>query len=70
MLLEHVQLITERDIPKFAIIEFEEYTQLKALLTDAEQLEDYLDFLHIQQVKAQHPQRVSLDDVKHQLELS
>ena len=70
MLLEHVQLITERDIPKFAIIEFEEYTQLKALLTDAEQLEDYLDFLHIQQVKAQHPHRVSLDDVKHQLELS
>ena len=70
MLLEHVQLITERDIPKFAIIEFEEYTQLKALLTDAEKLEDYLDFLHIQQVKTQHPQRVSLDDVKHQLELS
>ena len=64
MLLEHVQLITERDIPKFAIIEFEEYTQLKALLTDAEKLEDYLDFLHIQQVKTQHPQRVSLDDVK------
>ena len=70
MLLEHVQLITERDIPKFAIIEFEEYTQLKALLTDAEKLEDYLDFLHIQQVKTQHPQRVSLDDVKRQLELS
>ena len=70
MLLEHVQMITERDIPKFAIIEFEEYTQLKALLTDAEKLEDYLDFLHIQQVKTQHPQRVSLDDVKRQLELS
>ena len=44
--------------------------KLKALLTDAEKLEDYLDFLHIQRVKAQSPQRMTLDDVKRQLELS
>ena len=67
MLLEHVQVIKDQDIPKFAIIEFEEYAKIKEILSDPEKLEDYLDFLHILKVKAQNPQRVSLEDVKRQL---
>jgi hypothetical protein len=64
MLLEHVQIIKEHDQPKFAVIDFDEYTFLKDLLVDEEKLQDYLDFLHIQHVKGQTQQIFTLDDVK------
>lgn len=69
MLLEHIQIIKDRDQPKFAVIDFEEYTRIKELLLDEEKLEDYLDFLHIQNVKTQSQQTYTLDEVKQQLEI-
>lgn len=36
----------------------------RALLTDEEKLADYLDYLHMQQVKAQQPARLKLAEVK------
>ena len=68
MLLEHVQVINDHDRPKFVVIDFEEYMRLKELLFNEEQLEDYLDFLHIQNVKAQSTQTYTFDEVKQQLE--
>ena len=68
-MLENVQIIKEDDQPKFAVILFEEYVNLKALLSDPERLTDYLDYLHMQQVKQQDMRRYNLDEVKDQLEL-
>ncbi|MCB0163819.1 MAG: prevent-host-death family protein [Anaerolineae bacterium] len=68
-MLENVQIIKEDDQPKFAVILFEEYVNLKALLSDPERLADYLDYLHVQQVKQQDSRRYSLDEVKDHLEL-
>ncbi len=53
--------------PKFVVIDFEEYIRLKELLLDKGKLEDYLDFLHIQHVKAQSKQTYTLDEVKQQV---
>ena len=53
-MLEHVQIIEEHGQAKFAVIDFEEYQSIKALLSEPEKLADYLDYLdylHIQAVK-------------------
>lgn len=52
-MFETAQIIQESGQAKFAVIEFAEYQQVKELLSDAEKLEDYLDYLHIQKVKRQ-----------------
>ncbi len=68
-MLEQVQIIKDRDEARFAVIPYEEYLFLRELLNDQEKLEDYLDYLHVQQVKAQSPARHSLEDVKRMLRL-
>ena len=45
----------------------EEYLFLRELLNDQEKLEDHLDYLHMQQVKAGSSVRYSLEDVKRML---
>ena len=45
----------------------EEYLFLRELLNDQEKLEDHLDYLHIQQVKAESSVRYSLEEVKQML---
>lgn len=52
-MFETAQIIQEHGQAKFAVIEFAEYQQVKELLSDAEKLEDYLDYLHIQKIKRQ-----------------
>ncbi|MDD5229257.1 MAG: hypothetical protein PHD53_10665 [Methylococcales bacterium] len=52
-MLENVQVIQEKGQNKFAVIDFEEFVLVKELLSNAEKLEDYLDYLHIQTVKKQ-----------------
>ena len=69
MLLERVQLIKEGDQTKFAVIPSADYRTLKELLSDEEKLTDYLDYLHMQRVKAQDEQRLSLDEVRRELAL-
>jgi len=62
-MLENVQVIQEKGQNKFAVIDFEEFFLVKELLSNAEKLEDYLDYLHIQQVKKQDKSpRHSFDD--------
>ena len=43
-MLEHVQIIEEHGQAKFAVIDFEEYQSIKALLSEPEKLADYLDY--------------------------
>lgn len=63
-MLDNVQVLTENGQAKFAVIPFAVYEELRALLTDEEKLADYLDYLHIQKVKAQQPARLKLAEVK------
>ena len=70
-MLENVQVIQEKGQNKFAVIDFEEFVLVKELLSNAEKLEDYLDYLHIQTVKTQdNSPRHSFDDVMAALKVS
>jgi hypothetical protein len=68
-MLNQVQIIKDRDEARFAVIPYEDYLFLRELLNDQEKLEDYLDYLHVQQVKAESSVRHSLEDVKRMLDL-
>lgn len=63
-MLDHVQIIEERGQAKFAVIDFEEYLSIKALLSEPEKLEDYLDYLHMQKIKQTSSKRLTLAEVK------
>jgi hypothetical protein len=66
-MLQNVQIITEQGKSKFAVIDFDEYLSIKELLSSEDKLQDYLDYLHIQKVKQQNPQRLTLDQIKQSL---
>jgi len=66
-MLENVQIISDNGVAKFAIINFREYLDIKALLSDTSKLEDYLDYLHIKRVKKQTQKMFSLEEVKREL---
>jgi hypothetical protein len=68
-MLDQVQFIKENDQDRFAIIPIDDYLFLKELLNDEEKLADYLDYLHVQNVKGQSSERLSLADVKRELSL-
>jgi len=63
-MLEHVQISKEHGQAKFAVIDFEEYQAIKALLSEPEKLADYLDYLHMQAVKKVSSKRHTLAEVK------
>ena len=68
-MLDNVQVLTEKGQAKFTVIPFAAFEELRALLTDEEKLADYLDYLHMQKVKAQQPARLKLAEVKAALAL-
>lgn len=63
-MLDHVQIIEEHGQAKFAVLDFEDYLSIKALLSEPEKLEDYLDYLHMQAVKKSSSKRFTLGEVK------
>ncbi len=63
-MLEQVQILEHNGDAKFAVIPFDEYVELRALLSDEEKLADYLDYLHAQNVKAQDLGRHTLAEVR------
>ena len=66
-MLDQVQVIKENDQAKFAVIPFDEYLFVKAILSSKEKMEDYLDYLYVQTVKARTTKRYSLAEVKQEL---
>jgi hypothetical protein len=48
---------------KSAVTPSAAFEELRILLTDEEKLTDYLDYLHMQKVKAQQPARLKLAEV-------
>lgn len=68
-MLDHVQIIEEHGKAKFAVLDFDEYLSIKALLSEPEKLEDYLDYLHMQAVKQTSSKRFTLAEVKQAFDL-
>lgn len=68
-MLDQVQLIEDKEQIRFAVIPYDEYLLLKEMLNDPEKLADYLDYLHMQQVKKEENGRFSLAEVKKELAL-
>jgi hypothetical protein len=68
-MLDNVQIINDNGEAKFAVLNFQDYLDIKALLSDTSKLEDYLDYLHIQKVKQQTQKILSLDEVKRELSI-
>ena len=68
-MLEHVQIIEEHGQAKFAVIDFEEFLSIKALLSEPAKLADYLDYLHMQSVKETSSKRYTLTEVKQACDL-
>jgi len=69
-MLEHVQIIEEQGQAKFAVIDFEEYLSIKALLSEPEKLEAYLDYLHMQAIKKISSKRFTVAEVKQACDLN
>jgi hypothetical protein len=69
-MLEHVQIIEQHGRAKFAVIDFEEYQSIKALLLEPEKLADYLDYLNLQEVKQASSKRYTLAEVKQVCDLA
>jgi hypothetical protein len=68
-MLDNVQIINDNGQAKFAVLNFQDYLDIKALLSDTSKLQDYLDYLHIQKVKRQTEKMFSLEEVKRELSL-
>jgi hypothetical protein len=69
-MLKSVQILKDsQGEARFAILDFHEYLSVKNLLSSPEQLEDYLDYLHVQQVKQRTVKKWSLAEVKQELGL-
>ena len=66
-MFKDVQIITENEQAKFAVIPYAEFVRIRDLLANEDELADYLDYLHIQSVKKQNGSRHSMADVKRAL---
>ena len=69
-MFEQVQVIKEDNEAKFAVLPYAEYIRVRELLSDAEQLADYLDYLHMQTAKSESRERVGLHTAKEMLGLN
>ena len=51
MILDNFQVIKENGIERYAVIDFSEFKKIWEIFSSKEKLQDYLDYLHIQDVK-------------------
>ncbi len=66
-MLETAQIIRDKDEKKFAVISYDEFLRLKELLNDEKRLENYLEYIHIQNVKKRSKEKFTLEEVKAEL---
>ncbi|MBM2817068.1 MAG: hypothetical protein HW421_3830 [Ignavibacteria bacterium] len=69
MIFENYQVIMEAGLERFAIVDFSEFQKFRELLSSSEKLQDYLDYLHIQEVKKKKDKMYSLSEAKKELGL-
>ena len=69
MFLSHYQIIKEGEKDKFAVIDIGEFKKIKSLLNNTEKLQDYLDYLHIQEIKKKNEKKYTLQEAKKEIGL-
>lgn len=69
MLLENYQVIRENGQERFAVIDFSEFKQVKDIFSSSQKLQDYLDYIHIQEMKQKNEKSYSLLEAKNELSL-
>ena len=69
MILENYQVIKEDGLERFAVIDFSEFKKIREIFSSTENLQNYLDYLHIQNVKNKGGKKYSLEDAKKEIGL-
>ncbi len=69
MLFENYQVIKENGLERFAVIDFSEFKQVKEILSSSQKLQDYLDYIHIQEIKKKNEKKYSVHEAKIELGL-
>ena len=69
MNLDNYQIIKENGIDRFAVIDYTDFVEIKRIISDSESLQNYLDYLHIQEVKNKKERKFSLEEAKKELGL-
>ena len=64
MLLEKFQVIKENGKERFAVVEFSEFKKAKDIFSSTQKLQNYLDYIHIQEMKEKNEKRFSLKEAK------
>jgi hypothetical protein len=67
MILDNYQVIKENGIERYAVIDFSEFKKIREIFSSKEKLQDYLDYLHIQDVKVKKEKMHSLEEIKKEL---
>lgn len=52
---------------RFAVIDIAEFIKVKEIISSTEKLQDYLDYLHIQEIKQKNEKTFSMDEVRKEL---
>ena len=68
-MLENYQIINVSGQPQFAVVDYVEFVKVRDILHNTEKLEDYLDYLHIKEVKTKNEDTITLDELKIELGL-
>jgi hypothetical protein len=69
MLLDNYQIIKENGEDRFAVIDYSEFKQIKELISSTEKLQDYLDYIHIKELKKKNEKQYSLKEARKELGL-
>lgn len=67
MLLDNYQVIKENGNERFAVIDFYEFKQAKEIISNTAKLQDYLDYLHIKELKKHDEKVYSLNEAMSEL---
>ena len=67
MNLNNYQIIKENGAERFAVIDYSDFVQIKKIFSNTENLQSYLDYLHIQEVKSKNEKKFSLDEARNEL---
>lgn len=69
MFLENYQVIKENGIERFAVIDYSEFQKINEIFSSTENLQNYLDYMHIQEIKKNNEKMFSIQEAKELLGL-
>ena len=69
MLFDNYQVIMENGTERFAVVDFSEFSKVKEIFSSTQKLQDYLDYIHIQELKMKNERKYTLNEAKIELGL-